>query len=81
MANNIELIGIQSKKIDKSEVDIIKRIIDAHSKSQSEEEVIENKMIGIKFSISNYLNDSLKTEIVEAGEFLTDIKSVQNKEK
>lgn len=73
MANNIELIGIQSNKIDKSEAEIIRRIIDAHSKSQSEEEIIENQMIGIKFSINKYLNDTLTTDIVIAGEFLSDI--------
>jgi len=73
MANNIELIGIQSNKIDKSETEIIKRIIDAHAHSQSADEVIENKMIGIKFSINKYLNDSLTSEIVDAGEFLNDI--------
>ena len=33
MTNNIELIGIQSNKIDKSETEIIKRIIDARSQS------------------------------------------------
>lgn len=73
MTNNIELIGIQSNKIDKHETEIIKRIIDAHSKSQSEDEIIENQMIGIKFSINKYLNDSLTTDLVEAGEFLNDI--------
>ena len=73
MANNIELIGIQSNKIDKSETEIIKRIIDARSQSQSEEDVIENQMIGIKFSINKYLNDSLNSQVVEAGEFLNDI--------
>jgi len=73
MANNIELIGIQSNKIDKSETEIIKRIIDAHAQSQSADEVIENQMIGIKFSINKYLNDSLTSEIVDAGEFLNDI--------
>ena len=67
------LIGIQSNKIDKSETEIIKRIIDARSQSQSEDEVIENQMIGIKFSINKYLNDSLTSEVVEAGEFLNDI--------
>jgi len=52
MGNNIELVGIQPNKIDKSESQIIKRIIEAHSKSQTEEQIIENKMIGIKFSIN-----------------------------
>ena len=70
MSNNIELIGIQSNKIDKSEAEIIKRIIDARSQSQSEDEVIENHMIGIKFSINKYLNDSIDSEIIEAGKFL-----------
>lgn len=51
MANNIELIGIQSNKIDRSESQIIKRIIEAHSKPQSKEEIIENKMIDLKFSL------------------------------
>ena len=73
MVNNIELIGIQSNKINKSEAEIIKRIIEAHSKSQSNEEVIENKMIGVKFSLNKYLNDKINTELVEAGEFLNDI--------
>ena len=76
MSNNIELIGIQSNKIDKSEAEIIKRIIDARSQSQSEDEVIENQMIGIKFSINKYLNDSINTEIIEAGEFLNNILAV-----
>jgi len=76
MADNIELIGIQSNKMDKSETEIVKRIIDAHSKSQSKEELIENQMIGIKFSINKYLNDSLETNVVEAGQFLNDIISV-----
>lgn len=78
MADNIELIGIQSNKINKTETEIIKRIIDAHSKSQSKDEVIENQMIGIKFSINNYLNDSLETDIVEAGRFLNDILRIYN---
>ena len=73
MTNNIELIGIQSNKIDRSETEIIKRIINARSQSQSEEEKIENQLIGIKFSINKYLNDSLNTDIIEAGEFLNDI--------
>ena len=73
MVNNIELIGIQSNKINKSETEIIKRIIDAHSKSQSNEEVIENKMIGVKFSLNKYLNEEINSELVEAGEFLNDI--------
>jgi len=73
MTNNIELIGIQSNKIDKSETEIIKRIIDARSQSQSKAEIIENQMIGIKFSINKYLNDSLTSEVVEAGEFLNDV--------
>lgn len=76
MSNNIELIGIQSNTIDKTEAEIIKRIIDAHAKSQSQEEIIENQMIGIKFSINRYLNDSLDTEIIETGQFLNDILSV-----
>jgi plasmid maintenance system antidote protein VapI len=73
MINNIELIGIQSNKIDKSEAEIIKRIIDARSQSQTDEEVIENQMIGIKFSINQYLNGSITADLVEAGEFLNDI--------
>lgn len=73
MSNNIELIGIQSNKIDKAESKIIMRIIEAHSKSQSNEDIIENKMIGIKFSLSQYLNDSINSKIYEAGEFLNDI--------
>lgn len=76
MTNNIELIGIQSNKIDKSETEIIKRIIDARSQSQSKEEIIENQMIGIKFSINKYLNDSITSEVVEAGEFINDILKV-----
>lgn len=59
MSKNIELIGFQSNKIDKSEAVIIKRIIDAHSKSQSEEEIIEKQMIGLKFSLNKYLNEML----------------------
>jgi len=78
MTNNIELIGIQSNKVDKSETEIIKRIIDARSQSQSEEEVIENQMIGIKFSINKYLNETLNSEVVEAGEFLNDILKIYN---
>lgn len=73
MANNIELIGIQSNKIDKSETEIIKRIIEAHSKSQSSDEIIENKMIGVKFTLNDYLNETMNGEIIEAGEFLNDI--------
>jgi len=76
MANNIELIGIQSNKINKSEVEIIKKIIDAHSESQKTEERIENQMIGIKFTINKYLNESLTTDVIEAGEFLNDILNV-----
>lgn len=76
MVNNIELIGIQSNKVDKSEAEIIKRIIDARSQSQSEDEVIENQMIGIRFSINKYLNDPITAEVVEAGEFLSDILKV-----
>jgi plasmid maintenance system antidote protein VapI len=76
MTDNIELIGIQSNKIDKSEAEIIKRIIDARSQSQSEEEVIENHMIGIKFSMNKYLSDSIKSEVIEAGQFLNDILKV-----
>lgn len=78
MANNIELIGIQSNKIDKSEAEIIKRIIDAHSKSQSREEVIENKMIGLRFSLNKYLNEALDSKSVEAGAFLNDILKIYN---
>ena len=73
MQDNIELIGIQSNKIDKSEAEIIMRIIEAHSKSQNQNEVVENKMIGVKFSLNKYLNEKLNTKIVEAGEFLNDI--------
>lgn len=73
MSNNIELIGIQSSKIDKAESEIIMRIIEAHSKSQSDDEVIENKIIGVKFDLSRYLNDSLNSEIYEAGQFLNDV--------
>ena len=79
MTNNIELIGIQSNKIDKSETEIIKRIIDARSQSQSKVEIIENQMTGVKFSMNKYLNDSLTSEIVEAGEFLNDILKVYEK--
>lgn len=78
MANNIELIGIQSNKVDKSETEIIKRIIEAHSKSQSSAEIIENKMIGVKFSLYNYLNETVDSKIVEAGEFLNDILRIYN---
>ncbi len=78
MANNIELIGIQSNKIDKQESQMIRRIIDAHSKSQTKEEIIENQMIGLKFSLNNYLNDSIDTKIIEAGKFLNDILSIYN---
>lgn len=73
MVNNIELIGIQSNKVDKSETEIVKRIINARSQSQSEDQIIENQMIGIRFSINNYLKDSLTSEVIEAGEFLNDI--------
>lgn len=73
MINNIELIGIQSNKVDKSEAEIVKRIIEAHSKSQSDEDVAENKMIGLKFRLNKYLSESLETEIIEAGQFLNDI--------
>lgn len=76
MANNIELIGIQSNKVDKSESEIVKRIIDARSQSQSEDEIIENQMIGIRFSINKYLKDSLTSEVIEAGEFLNDILTI-----
>jgi len=76
MGNNIELIGIQSNKINKSETEIIKRIIEAHSKSQSKVEIIENKMIGLKFSLNNYLNETIDSKIVEAGEFLNDILAI-----
>lgn len=34
MANNIDLIGIQSNKAGKSETEIIKRFIDARAQSQ-----------------------------------------------
>lgn len=78
MANNIELIGIQSNKIDKSEAEIIKRIIDSHSKFQSKEEVIENKMIGLRFSLNKYLNDDIDSKIVEAGAFLNIILKIYN---
>jgi plasmid maintenance system antidote protein VapI len=73
MANNIELIGIQSNKIDKSESEIIKRIIDARAESQTDADRIQNQMIGIKFSINKYLNDSVNSEVIEAGQFLNDI--------
>ena len=73
MANNIELIGIQSNKIDRSETEIIKRIIEAHSKNQSKDEIAENKMVGVKFSLNSYLNDDLNSESIEAGAFLNDI--------
>lgn len=76
MTNNIELIGMQSNKVDKTEAKIIMRIIDAHSKSQSIEEVIENQMIGVKFSLNKYLNDSLESDVVDAGKFLNDILSI-----
>lgn len=78
MDSNIELIGIQSNKINKSETEIIKRIIEAHSKSQSKVEIIENKMIGVKFSLNNYLNETIDSKIVEAGEFLNDILRIYN---
>ena len=76
MDSNIELIGIQSNKINKSETEIIKRIIEAHSKSQSKVEIIENKMIGVKFSLNNYLNETIDSKIVEAGEFLNAILAI-----
>jgi len=76
MTNNIELIGIQSNKINKPETEIIKRIIDARSQSQRKDEIIENQMIGIKFSLNKYLNDSNTSEVIEAGEFLNDILKV-----
>lgn len=78
MSKNIELVGHQSNKVDKSEAEIIKRIIEAHSKSQSREEVINNKMIGLKFSLNNYLTESMNTKIVEAGEFLNQILKIYN---
>ena len=78
MANNIELIGIQSNKINKSEAEIIKRIIEAHSKSQSKDEIIENKMIGIKFSLNKYLSGKIDAKIIEAGNFLNDILKIYN---
>ncbi len=73
MGNNIELIGIQSNETDMSETEIMKRIISAHSESQSEEDVIENKMVGLKFSLNNYLNQTIDHKMIEAGEFLNDI--------
>ena len=73
MPNNIELIGIQSNKVDKSEAEIIKRILETRSMSQSEDEIIENHMIGIRSSINKYLNDSVSSKVIEAGEFLNDI--------
>ena len=76
MNNNIELIGIQSNRVDKSEAEIIKRIINARAESQTDQEIIENQMIGIKYSINKYLNDPLTTELVEAGMFLNDILKV-----
>ncbi len=76
MANNIELIGIQSNKVNKSESEIIKRIIDARAQSQSKDAIIENQMIGVKYSINEYLNGPLDTEVIEAGEFLNDILKV-----
>ncbi len=78
MVDNIELIGIQSNKMDKSETEIIKRIIESHSKSQSNEDLIENKMIGLKFSLNKYLNDKMDSKIVEAGKFLNDILRIYN---
>jgi len=76
MSNNIELIGIQSNKVDKAETEIVKRIIEAHSKNQSQEEVAENAMIGIRFKLNSYLNDELNKDIIEAGQFLSDILKV-----
>ena len=78
MSKNIELVGHQSNKVDKSEAEIIKRIIEAHSKSQSREEVINNKMIGLKFSLNKYLTESMDAKIIEAGEFLNQILKIYN---
>lgn len=78
MSNNIELIGIQSNKVDKTETEIIKRIIEAHSKSQSSDQIIENKMIGLRFSLNKYLNEKIDAKVIEAGEFLNDILKIYN---
>lgn len=78
MSGNVELIGIQSNRIDRSETEIIKRIIEAHSKSQSNDEIIDNKMIGVKLSLSNYLTEPIEAKVYEAGEFLNDILRIYN---
>lgn len=81
MANNIELIGIQSNKVDKAEAEIIKRIIEAHSKSQSRNEIIEHKMIGLRFGLNSYLNEPIDGKIIEAGEFLNEILKIYSVKK
>jgi len=43
MIKNIELIGNQSNKVDKSEAEVIKRIIEARSKSLSDKEMMHSR--------------------------------------
>ncbi len=76
MVKNIELIGIQSNKIDRKETAIIKSIIDAHAQNQSEEAMFADKIIAVKLRMNKYLQSPLESELIEVGTFLNEILQV-----
>jgi len=72
----VEIIGSNSKKINKAEADILKRIIKSYADELPESERIENQLSGIKLRMNSYLNNDQEEKLVSTGEFLNEVLSI-----
>lgn len=73
---NFEIIGDNSNKVNDADNKILKRIIESYSSELSKSELISNKMTGIKIRMYSYLDQEDNSELVNAGEFLTQVLKV-----
>jgi len=62
-------IGVASIDTNSKDFSELKNIISQESNAQSEKDLIENKLLGLRFQMENYLNDQA-ADIIEVGWFL-----------
>lgn len=78
---NIEIVGSNSAGLDTQEIKKVQRIIQAHAADQSHDERISYQLIGLKLRMNSYLNDELHSDVVHAGEFLTELLAIYDIQK
>jgi|GEM_PF-2057914 len=66
------ILGEQNAKTDTKDVEILKRIIKAHSEEYFDEEKMDFKRIGLHLRMKRYLAEPIK-EIIPVGHFLKEL--------